>query len=228
MMQVPRPLLFIGASLALLLLVPPFAIARIRATPSTGRPIHLIWDMDMQAKFKPQSENVLFADERAMRPPVAGAVAVGEANLDTHRVDGVVNGQWAASLPAGLNADKAFLERGQARFNIYCAPCHGYAGYGDGMVNQRAMTLLANTAGPPDGTAWVQAKSVHDETVRSQPVGQIFHTIGAGIRTMAGYGAQIPVEDRWAIAAYVKALQLSQNASLQDVPPDQRAGLEKR
>jgi mono/diheme cytochrome c family protein len=108
--------------------------------------------------------------------------------------------------------DAATLERGQQRFNIYCSACHGYAGFGDGAVNQRAMELVANAAGPVNGTQWVAAKSLHDETTRNQPVGQLFNTITHGIRNMAGYGAQIPTQDRWAIAAYVKALQLSQDA----------------
>jgi mono/diheme cytochrome c family protein len=225
MFGVPRPLIFIGILLGLLLLVPPAVVGRIRATTSQGRPIHVFWDMDMQPKFKPQSANPLFADGRAMRQPVAGSVAVGEADLDVTRTEGVAGDGWSEALPAGLKADTAFLARGQQRFNIYCAVCHGYAGFGDGLVNQRAMALMSNAAGPVQGTAWVAAKSVHDETVRSQPIGQIFHTITYGVRNMAGYASQISVDDRWAIAAYVKALQLSQDARPQDVPVERRADL---
>ena len=112
--------------------------------------------------------------------------------------------------------DAATLERGQQRFNIYCSACHGYAGFGDGAVNKRAMELVANATGPVNGTQWVAAKSLHDETTRNQPMGQLFNTITHGIRNMAGYASQIPVEDRWAIAAYVKALQLSQDAAAAD------------
>jgi mono/diheme cytochrome c family protein len=111
-----------------------------------------------------------------------------------------------------MKLDQATLERGQQRFNIYCSACHGYAGYGDGAVNQRAMELVSNVNGPVNGTQWVAAKSLHDETTRHQPMGQLFNTITHGIRNMAGYGAQISVADRWAIAAYVKALQFSQDA----------------
>ncbi len=225
--MIPRPLIYIGGILVCLLLVPPAVIARIRATPSPGRQIHIFWDMDMQSKFKPQSPNPLFADGRSMRPIVAGTVAVGEANLDTHRSEGVKAGttEWASNLPAGLVADELFLRRGQERFNIYCSVCHGYAGFGDGMVNQRAMALMNNAAGVPDGTAWVAAKNLHEETVQVQPIGQIYHSLTFGIRNMAGYAAQIPVEDRWAIASYVKALQRSQDARIQDVPADRRTGL---
>jgi mono/diheme cytochrome c family protein len=112
-----------------------------------------------------------------------------------------------------MKMDAALLARGQERFGIYCAACHGYAGFGDGAVNQRALELVSNVNGPVNGTTWVAAKNLHDETVRTQSMGQVFNTITHGIRNMAGYGAQIPVADRWAIAAYVKALQLSQDAS---------------
>jgi mono/diheme cytochrome c family protein len=94
-------------------------------------------------------------------------------------------------------------------------------------VNRRALDLMANSNGPVQGTAWVAAKSLHDPTVREQPIGQIYNTIKNGVRNMAGYAAQIPVEDRWAIAAYVKALQFSQNASMQDVPPELRDNIKK-
>jgi mono/diheme cytochrome c family protein len=225
MISVPRFLIFTGAILALLLLLPPVVIARVRATPSPGRQVHIFFDMDMQPKYKAQAPNPIFADGRAMRPFVAGTVPAGDAGLDGHLREGSIDGEWADTLPPGLTATEAFLIRGQERFNIYCALCHGYAGYGDGMVNQRAMALMNHAEGPVQGTTWVAAKSVHDETVRVQPIGQIYHTITHGIRNMAGYASQITVEDRWAIAAYVKALQISQNASLNDVPPERRGGL---
>jgi mono/diheme cytochrome c family protein len=202
--------LLVGGCLAL---IPPVVFARMRATPSPNRPIHIFYDMDFQSKYKPQEPNPLFADGRAMRAPVPGTVARGESYADSHLFEGVVDGQWAATLPEGIQMDAATLARGQQRFNIYCSACHGYAGYGDGAVNQRAMELVANATGPVNGTQWVAAKSLHDETTRHQPMGQLFNTITHGIRNMAGYGAQIPTQDRWAIAAYVKALQLSQDAA---------------
>ena len=215
---IPRALVFIGGTVACLLLIPPAAVAYIRSQTSPGRPVHLVWDMDVQAKYKPQEGNPLFADGRAARPIVAGTIAMGEANLDTHRTEGVTgaSAEWATTLPKGLEADATFMKRGQERFNIYCSPCHGYAGFGDGMVNRRAMALLTNTLGPVDGTTWTQAKNLHEDQIRAQPIGQIYHSLTFGIRSMAGYSAQIPTEDRWAIAAYVKALQRSQNASPAD------------
>jgi mono/diheme cytochrome c family protein len=212
--KLPRILVYTLLILTTALVLPPLVIARSRVTPSPSRPVHLVWDMDFQNKFKTQTPNPLFADERAMRPLVEGTVARGEAYTDAHLYDGVVNGQWATAIPASMTLDIALLRRGQERFNIYCTACHGYAGYGDGIVNQIGMDLVANTNGPVNGTTWVAAKSLHDDTVLVQPVGQIYNTLTNGIRNMAGYGAQIPTADRWAIAAYVKTLQLSQNSTM--------------
>jgi len=210
--KIPRIIVYVLMIGGCIALIPPLVFARMRATPSPNRPIHIFWDMDFQPKFKAQAPNPLFADGRAMRPPVQGSVARGESYVDTHMFEGVVDGQWATALPTSMKLDQATLERGQQRFNIYCSACHGYAGYGDGAVNQRAMELVSNVNGPVNGTQWVAAKSLHDETTRNQPMGQLFNTITHGIRNMAGYGSQISVADRWAIAAYVKALQFSQDA----------------
>jgi mono/diheme cytochrome c family protein len=210
--KLPRIIVYSLLIAGCLALIPPLVFARMRAVPSPNRPIHIFWDMDFQPKYKTQVPNPLFADGRAMRAPVEGTVAQGESYVDTHLYEGVVNGQWATALPAAMRMDEATLRRGRQRFDIYCSACHGWAGYGDGPVNQRAMELVSNVNGPVNGTQWVAAKSLHDETTRDQPMGQLFNTITHGIRNMAGYGAQIKVEDRWAIAAYVKALQLSQDA----------------
>ena len=212
MFKIPRIIVYVLMIGGCIARIPPLVFARLRATPSPNRPIHIFWDMDFQPKFKAQAPNPLFADGRAMRPPVQGSVARGESYVDTHMYEGVVDGQWATALPTSMKLDQATLERGQQRFNIYCSACHGYAGYGDGAVNQRAMELVSNVNGPVNGTQWVAAKSLHDETTRHQPMGQLFNTVTHGIRNMAGYGAQISVADRWAIAAYVKALQFSQDA----------------
>lgn len=212
MPQLPRILVYVLLIGGCLALIPPLVFARMRATPSPNRPIHIFYDMDFQPKFKAQAPNPLFADGRAMRAPVEGTVARGESYVDTHLYEGVSVGGWATTLPSSMAMDEATLARGHQRFDIYCSACHGYAGFGDGAVNQRAMELVANANGPVNGTQWVAAKSLHDETTRNQPMGQLFNTITHGIRNMAGYGAQIPTQDRWAIAAYVKALQLSQDA----------------
>jgi mono/diheme cytochrome c family protein len=221
----PRIVLFASFFIATLGTIPFAVIAWTRSAPSPGRPIHIIQDMDYQPRFDTQTVNPLFADDRAMRPQIPGVVAVGQSGDDVHFSEGVVDGGWATTVPSGVPVTMDILKRGRERFNIYCSMCHGYAGFGDGIVNQRAMKAMANADGPIYGTAWVQAKSLHDPEVVDQPVGQIFNTITHGIRNMAGYGAQIPPRDRWTIAAYVKALQKSQDAMLQDVPPQERSSL---
>ncbi|MCH8165189.1 MAG: cytochrome c [Planctomycetes bacterium] len=204
-------------------MIPPAVIAWARAVNSSQPRIHLIQDMDNQPKFRAQHANALFADGRAMRPPITGTVARGGLNEDDHYYRGISNGQWAATFPPQVALTMDLLQRGQERFNIYCQPCHGLAGYGDGMVNKRAMVLMNLGV---NGTTWVQPKSVHEQQIREQPVGQYFNTISNGVRNMPAYGPQIPVADRWAIVAYVRALQRSQNARPDDALPAQRVQLQ--
>ena len=130
--KAPRWMLFTGVLAAMALAVPPFIIARVRATPDENRAVHIFFDMDFQPKFKTQSVNPLFADGRSQRPSVLGTVAHGENHLDTHRFEGAVNGKWADTLPEGMTMSKELLERGQQRFNIYCAVCHDRVGTGRG------------------------------------------------------------------------------------------------
>jgi mono/diheme cytochrome c family protein len=222
-------LLFYGCvMLVVLAMIPPALIARTRAVRNETRRIHLIQDMDNQHKFRAQAANALFADGRAMRPSVAGTVARGELREDAHVHQGVTysaarpDGEWATTFPGQVAMGIDLVRRGQERFNIYCQPCHGLAGYGDGIVHARAMVLVETGK---NGSQWVAPKSLHDEAIRTQPVGQLFNTITNGVRTMPSYGSQIPVADRWAIVAYVKALQRSQNARPEDVPADERARL---
>ncbi|HMP80676.1 MAG TPA: DUF3341 domain-containing protein [Pirellulaceae bacterium] len=111
---------------------------------------------------------------------------------------------WIAAFPSALTVDEALLNRGRERFDIYCSVCHGYDGNGNGLVNQRGMALNAQLK-----AKWTAAKSLHDPAVKVQPVGRIFDTITNGRNTMGPYGSQIPVQDRWAIVAYVRALQLT-------------------
>ena len=225
---VPKPFIYFAVTLAAVLLIPPALIARQRTVNSDNRRIHLIQDMDNQAKFKPQKVNPLFRDNRAARQPVDGAVARGQERLDDHMHLGWVNLDWVDSFPPELGEiDLAFIERGQERFNIYCTACHGYAGFGDGTVQKRAMELVLHPSATVSyGTQWTQVRSLHDPAVRVQPLGQIYNTITNGLNTMAGYGAQISVRDRWAIVAYIKALQRSQHARPTDVPQGRVDALE--
>lgn len=204
--------LVIAAALAAL---PPLWIARLREVPSETPRLHIIQDMDFQPRYQAQGVGPFFADDRATRPPVPYSVAVGGLETDTHFFRGQVDGRWAATFP--IRVDKEHIERGRERFGIYCAPCHDLAGYGDGMAHLRAVRRRE--------PGWVQPRSLHVQNVREQPVGRLFHTVTLGLNTMPAYAAQIPVADRWAILLYVRALQRSQNATIQDVPADQRPAL---
>ncbi len=132
------------------------------------------------------------------QPPTAA----NNANQADGGAVAVVEPDWVDKFPEGVEVSLATLNRGQARFEIYCSVCHGYDGNGGGLVNQRALAL--NVTGK---AAWTAAKSLHDPTVKVQPVGRIFDTISNGRGTMGPYHSQIPVADRWAITMYVKALQ---------------------
>jgi len=180
------------------------------------------------------SPQYLFTNRRAMRQPVEGSVRHGSMEANSEMFRGIKKGhshasatvglksstmvsnsspaedeenvdQWITGFPEGFEVNAETLARGQERYNIYCSVCHGYAGNGDGLVNQRALALNAN------GQAnWVAAKSLHDPTVKdaaANPTGRIFDTITNGRANMGPYKDQIKVEDRWAIVAYVKALQ---------------------
>lgn len=219
----PKVLIYGTIVVIFLAMIPPAVIAWARAVSSSQPRIHLIQDMDNQPKFRAQHANALFADGRAMRPPITGTVARGRLNEGDHYYRGISNGQWAATFPPQVALTMDLLQRGRERFNIYCQPCHGLAGYGDGMVNRRAMVLMNLGV---NGTTWVQPKSVHEQQIREQPVGQYFNTITKGVRNMPAYGPQIPVADRWAIVAYVRALQRSQNARPDDALPGQRVQLQ--
>ncbi|MHC4991567.1 MAG: c-type cytochrome [Planctomycetota bacterium] len=215
--MVPKPFIYISVILGVLLLIPPALIAWARATTSEKPRIHFVQDMDNQHKLQAQQRSELFFDGRTMRPPVAGAVGRDQLGEDAHYEQGLVGDGWATDFPAAVTVDMSLLERGQERFEIYCSICHGKSGYGDGMIHERAMRLML-TPSLSKGTTWVAPKSIHEEAIREQPVGQLFNTVTNGVRNMSGYGAQISTADRWAIVAYVKALQRSQHAEPGDVP----------
>jgi mono/diheme cytochrome c family protein len=165
-------------------------------------------DMHDQPKYIPLRESTFFADQRSARPVVAGTVARGELREDALLYTGKLNGVDADMFPFSI--DEPRLRRGQERFEIYCAPCHARTGEGDGMIVQRGYRR------PP---------SYHDERLRSVPVGHFFDVMTNGFGAMPDYAAQIKVEDRWAIAAYIRVLQLSQHATLAEVPASERGSL---
>lgn len=213
----PKILFRTALVLILLAMIPPMVIARARVAKSAQPRIHIVQDMDNQHKFRAQHATVMFNDNRAMRPPVEGTVARGGLDLDDHLHRGLNDrGGWATTLPDGMPLNMATLARGRERFNIYCTPCHAESGNGNGMVHRRAQKWMERGE-----ATWTAPVALFDAQRRVQPIGQIYSTITNGIRTMPAYRAQIPTNDRWAIAAYVKALQRSQFASWEDVPAEE-------
>jgi mono/diheme cytochrome c family protein len=227
-------------------LVPFGLIALARSHTSTQPPVHPIQDMFRQQKFRAQWVNPMFADGRAMRPELQGVTASTDLALpnevvndpdDPHMIDHrnapielddelkyqrVVEGTepQADGKPAyvtriPLNVSMDLLERGRERFTIYCAVCHGQGGYGDGPVAVRAAEIQAANG---DAAGWVAPKNYHTDDMRQQPVGKIYNTITNGVRSMPAYSKQVSIVDRWAIVAYVRALQRSQNAKIEDIP----------
>ena len=162
-------------------------------------------DMHDQPKYVPMRESTFFNDVRSARPIVEGTVARGQLQEDTMLYTGKVNGADTTVFP--FPVDAAVMARGQERFNIFCAPCHGRTGQGDGMVVRRGYRR------PP---------SIHQDRLRDAPAGHFFDVITNGFGAMPEYASEIKVEDRWAIVAYVRALQLSGRATLADVPPSER------
>lgn len=246
-----KPLIGVIVVLAIAGLVPFGLIALSRARPSPELPVHPILDMDKQPKFKAQGANPMFADGRAMRPLIAGSLAredmtvpnevlndpafprwidgrsepivPGDPTAYDRLMQGIepqANGQpgFAAGIPVPVSLD--LMRRGRERFNVYCTPCHGAGGYGDGMVARRAAEMQATGADTAAG--WVAPTNYHSDELRSRPAGHLYNTIANGIRSMPSYAKQISVADRWAIVAYVKALQRSQHARPEDVPETQR------
>jgi len=201
--------------LAAAALLPLAVVVRSRSVRSELPRIHIVQDMDNQLRFKSQQQHPGFADRRAMRLPVSGTVARGHLEQDDHYYRGINEDDYATSFPMPVTME--LLERGRERYAIFCAPCHGLSGYGDGIVARRADAAQQAT--------WVPPTSLHDELAYSRPPGHLFNTITSGIRSMPSYGSQIPVEDRWAIVSYVIALQRSQHAGPEDVPPDRRSSI---
>ena len=220
--KIPLAFHLAGIVVICLALIPPLWIAQDRRTKSDMPRAHPVRDMDFQPKYRAQAETPLFADGRTMRSPVPGTIARGDLRDDDHFHRGLIGEEFAKTFPQQLTPiSRSWMARGQERFNIYCATCHGLAGDGDGITSQRALAR-------EDSPGWVKPLSLHTQGVRDQPVGKIFNTITNGIRTMPAYASQIPPQDRWAIVLYVLALQRSQSAALDDLPADERQTLEMR
>lgn len=164
-----------------------------------------------QGRTKPLRESGLFPDHNSSRPLPAGTVAQSEGELPAELARSRVNGQLVATLP--LKVTRELLGRGQERFNIYCSPCHDRLGHGTGMIVRRGFRT------PP---------SYHIERLVNAPDGYFFEVITQGYGTMYSYADRVAPRDRWAITAYIRALQVSQHAGRQDVPPAEWEKLEKQ
>jgi len=171
-------------------------------------------DMWVQPKTAPLSDSSFFADKSSARTLVAGTVARGHLEEDTAFYTGRDDsGNLVTELPMKLNAEqlKALLLRGQERFNIYCAPCHGRLGNGEGMISKRGFSLRR----PP--------ANYHTDRLRKMPIGHFYDVMTNGYGVMFSYASRVEPQDRWAIAAYIRALQLSQNASADDFAKAEQA-----
>ncbi len=180
------------------------AVARLLLLTASG----CSYNMAKQPRYNPLDPSDFFADGRSARPPVAGTVAQGQARTDDAFYAGKVNGVAVENIPFAVTRE--VLERGRERFDIYCSPCHGRLGNGEGMIVKRGFR---------------QPPSYHIPRLREAPDGHFFDVITNGFGAMASYASRVEPRDRWAIAAYIRALQLSQSAGIDDVPASERAKL---
>jgi hypothetical protein len=164
-----------------------------------------------QGRYEPLEESTFFADHRSARPLPIGVVARGFLDEDEHLYSGRVNGQLATTFPFAITSE--VLARGRDRYNIFCTPCHDYVGTGNGMAVRRGFRQ------PPP--------TFHQDRLRDAPVGHFFDVITNGFGAMNDYAAQLKPRDRWAITAYIRVLQFSENANVKDLPPQDRQELER-
>ena len=162
-------------------------------------------DMHVQPRINPLAKSDFFTDQRSARPPVEGTVARGQLHADSYFYTGKIGNNPGDAMPFPVTKD--VLERGRERYNIYCAPCHSRVGDGNGFIPSRGFTRK-----PP---------SFHEQRLQKAPLGYVFDVMTNGFGIMPDYASQIPPRDRWDIVAYIRALQLSQNATKADVPSGQ-------
>jgi cytochrome c553 len=196
------------------------SILGLRGTKFTSPPLDVFpeWafpSMEFQPRPRPQGASQFFADGRADRRPVEHTVARGMLRDDDHLYLGRdEGGEWARGFPAGVTVDMKFLQRGRERYAIYCAPCHSESGDGDGITKRYGMGATP---------------TYHDERLRTMAEGELYDTITNGRNTMLPYADKLAPEERWAVIAYVRALQRAQHGSaadVTDVAARQRLGLQ--
>ena len=195
-----------------LIIIAVVSVAGLQGSHSRKPPLEVFPDMDRQNKLRPQADNDFFGSGRTSQPYVAGTIARGTAYQDipvnTGRVTGTTN--FVASIPAAIS--ESLLERGRERYDINCSPCHGGTGDGKGITTQYGMVAVAN---------------FHDPRLVKMAAGEIFNTITHGKNLMGAYGANIDIPDRWAVVAYVRALQRARLAVGDEVPENERAALQQ-
>jgi cytochrome c5 len=208
------------------------ALAGFRGTNFSRPPIEIFPDMDHQPKFQPQHPSTFYSDGRSARSPIEGTVPIGYSlpgrflqagarnaafeaggfvNANTYLQTGRMGEVYGDGIPVEIT--EALLDRGQERYNINCGICHGKTGEGNGVVQKIG--------------AWATVANLQDDRIRQQPDGQIYNTITHGKNTMGAYGPNIAIEDRWAIVAYIRALQKSQRVQLADLPPEKQKELQQ-
>lgn len=196
------------------------SILGFRGSLSTRTPLEIFPDMDHQAKYKPQAESAFFADGRADRSTPVGAVAFGRTSAAPDaaflKADPALfagknaKGEWMAGFPSTVTVDAQFLEHGKDRYTIFCAPCHGALGDGNGITKQYGMGATP---------------TYHDDRLRKMNEGEIFNTITHGKGNMLSYADKLSAEDRWAVIAYTRALQRAAHATPADVPASHKSEL---
>jgi mono/diheme cytochrome c family protein len=196
------------------------SILGFRGSLSTRSPLEVFPDMDHQDKYKPQAESKFFSDGRVDRTRIVGTVAFGrksdaadpmflKADSATYAGKNPA-GAWVVGFPSAITVDAKLMERGQERYTVYCAPCHGAIGDGNGITKQYGMGATP---------------TFHDARLRSMAEGEIFNTITHGKGNMLSYADKLPADDRWAVIAYVRALQRAAHATAADVPPGHKSEL---
>lgn len=208
----------------ILLAIAVVSVAGFRGSLSRKPPLYIFPDMDRQPKLRPQEPNSFFPDGRSSRLPVAGTVARSnpyqlpvtdpklqvfpfeDAPANTGRITGTTN--FVETGPFQITAQ--LIARGQQRFQIYCQPCHGPLGDGNGVTKKLGMAIVAN---------------LHDQRIVAMPDGELFSIVTNGKNNMGPYASQIAVEDRWAVIAYLRALQISRLGNTNDVPAQLRSSL---
>jgi mono/diheme cytochrome c family protein len=169
-------------------------------------PIWVWWDMKKQAKYKPQAASEFFADGRTSRRPVDGTISQESYVVNVAYSTGAEGGKYVARNPEPIT--KELLLQGQTKFNIYCAPCHDRTGSGRGVVPTKAIWVPGN---------------LHDDRIVNYVDGELYHVIAHGRRSMPGYRFQVAEKDRWAIVAYIRALQRSWRGTMADVPAEMQS-----